>query len=154
MSVIRDEIENSRTLQTDVSLLNRIKNVDGAASTGSGTKLPDDTFIEYTVGQEPQELLDDLDYKTPEEQLTERKQQRKLLVSQITVEYNGVIYQGDEKSQDRLSRAINGLPDDSTVIEWIAKDNSTHNLNKQVLKDILFLCGSEQSRIWNEGRPQ
>ena len=70
------------------------------------------------------------------------------LVSEIEVMYQEVIYQGDETSQDRMSRAINGLPDDTTTMSWKAKDNSMQELNRLDLKEILFLAGQEQTRIW------
>lgn len=76
------------------------------------------------------------------------KANRTTLVENIEVEYNGVIYQGDETSQDRMSRAINGLPDDTTTISWKAKDNSSQELTRLDLKEILFLAGQEQTRIW------
>ena len=76
------------------------------------------------------------------------KANRTTLVENIEVEYNGVVYQGDETSQDRMSRAINGLPDDVTTISWKAKDNSSQELNRLDLKEILFLAGQEQTRIW------
>ena len=78
----------------------------------------------------------------------ESKKARAVAVENIEVEYNGVIYQGDETSQDRMSRAINGLPDDVTVIYWKAKDNSSQELTRLDLKEILFLAGQEQTRIW------
>lgn len=77
-----------------------------------------------------------------------KKSNRQMLVGLIEVGYNGVIYQGDETSQDRMSRAINGLPDDSATILWKAKDNSSHELTRLDLKEILFLAGQEQTRIW------
>lgn len=70
------------------------------------------------------------------------------LVKDIEVEYNGVIYQGDETSQDRMSRAINGLPDEVSTIYWKAKDNSVLALNKLDLKKILYLAVQEQTKIW------
>ena len=76
------------------------------------------------------------------------KANRTILVENIEVEYNGVVYQGDETSQDRMSRAINGLPDDTTTISWKAKDNSSQELTRLDLKEILFLAGQEQTRIW------
>ena len=76
------------------------------------------------------------------------KANRTTLVENIEVEYNGTIYQGDETSQDRMSRAINGLSDDTTTISWKAKDNSSQELTRLDLKEILFLAGQEQTRIW------
>lgn len=80
--------------------------------------------------------------------LKEKKELRTTLVESIEVEYNGVIYQGDEKSQDRMSRAINGLSDDTTTISWKAKDNSSQELTRLDLKEIIFLAGQEQTKIW------
>ena len=76
------------------------------------------------------------------------KANRTVAVENIEVEYNGVVYQGDETSQDRMSRAINGLPDDVTTISWRAEDNSSHELTRVDLKEILFMAGQEQTRIW------
>ena len=69
------------------------------------------------------------------------------LISKIEVEYNGKIYQGDESSQSRISKAINGLTDDSITTEWKAKDNSWNVVTRIDLQQILFLACNEQTRI-------
>ncbi len=69
------------------------------------------------------------------------------LVASIEVLYNGTVYQGDEISQDRMSRAIVGMDDDDTI-EWKAKDNSKVTLLKSDLKQILRLAGIEQTKLW------
>ena len=74
------------------------------------------------------------------------KKVKAILVSNITISHNGVEYQGDEESQSRMSRAINGLPENVTI-EWKAKDNSKQILTKYDLKEILYLAGQEQTRI-------
>ena len=115
-------------------------------------------YIEYS--EDSFEFDSNYNYKVEDGQVikTERndaayliqvsKANRTTLVENIEVEYNGVIYQGDETSQDRMSRAINGLPDDTTTVSWKAKDNSSQELNRLDLKEILFLAGQEQTRIW------
>ena len=70
-----------------------------------------------------------------------------ILIKNIEVSYKGILYQGDETSQDRISRAINGLPNDVTTISWKAKDNSSQELTRLDLKEILFLAIQEQTRI-------
>lgn len=77
------------------------------------------------------------------------KANRKFLVSEIEVEYDGNIYQGDETSQDRMSRALNGLPDDGSIY-WRTKDNSKVSLTKVDLRQILYLAGQKQTEIWFE----
>lgn len=85
-------------------------------------------------------------------QAVEWKANRELLVSQIEVEYNGYIFQGDETSQDRMSRALAVLPDDMNTT-WRTSDNQNVSISKDDLKEILFLAGQEQTRIWFEDEP-
>ena len=75
------------------------------------------------------------------------KNNRQIQVNKIEVEHNGKIYQGDESSQGRISKAINGLIDDSITTEWKAKDNSWNVVNRIDLQQILFLACNEQTRI-------
>lgn len=109
---------------------------DGDIPIGTGTLFYDNGTLFFVENL-------DLEYI-----LLQIKNNRTTLVKNIEVEYNGVVYQGDETSQDRMSRAINGLPDDTTTISWKAKDNSSQELTRLDLKEILFLAGQEQTRIW------
>lgn len=81
------------------------------------------------------------------------KENRQKAVDTIEVTYNAVIYQGDETSQGRMARAIIGLPDNVATINWVAKDNTVHALNKIDLQTILANAGTQQANIWNLGRP-
>jgi len=85
--------------------------------------------------------------------ITAWKQTRQTLVDNIEVTYKGAIYQGDETSQTRMTKAITALPDDSTTIDWIAKDNLVQSLTRVDLKAILLDAGTQQSVLWNKGRP-
>lgn len=76
-----------------------------------------------------------------------KKNKRQEVVCSIEVVYNGIIYQGDELSQDRMSRNIVGMDDDDTI-EWKAKDNSKVTLLKSDLKQILRLACIEQTKLW------
>jgi len=110
-------------------------------------------YVDVSTGE-----LSKVDFRTDEEiaeaELNAWKRSRDEAVANIVVEYNGIQYQGDEKSQDRMSRAINGLPDDTTEIGWVAADNSMQMLNKADLQTILAMAGAEQARLWVEGRPE
>lgn len=97
--------------------------------------------------------MEALEVQKQQDAITLWKADRTTAVSRIEVEFNGDIFQGDETSQDRMSRTINALPDDTVQIPWITKDNSIVMLNKLNLQSILLLAGTEQSRIWNLGRP-
>lgn len=81
------------------------------------------------------------------------KQERQNKVDNLEVTYNEVVYQGDELSQARVSRAI-AVMNDTETTQWVAKDNSIQILNKADLSAILKEAGTKQTKIWNEGRPQ
>ena len=76
------------------------------------------------------------------------KAQRQEAVDNLEVTYEGTIYQGDEVSQGRMSRAILALPDDTTTTLWIAKDNTPMQLTKGDLSIILRLAGEAQTVLW------
>lgn len=91
-----------------------------------------------------EKLIED-DFKSYNEQ--NYKTIRQNIVDNIEVIYNEIIYQGDEKSQDRMSRAIVGMDDEDTI-KWTAKDNSRVVLLRSDLKQILRLASIEQTKLW------
>ncbi len=80
------------------------------------------------LNQEDYKEYDRINYKSIRDEL----------VKNIVVVHNGIEYQGDEDSQSRMSRAINGLQENGTI-EWKAKDNSKQILSILDLKEILYL---------------
>jgi len=84
--------------------------------------------------------------------ITAWKQDRQQKVDAIEVTYKGVVYQGNEISQNRMTKAITALPDNTTTVPWTAKDNTVHNLTKVDLQAILLDAGTQQSVLWNQGR--
>lgn len=86
------------------------------------------------------------------------KAERQTLVDNIKVTWQKdtetpVVFQGDELSQTRMSRAIVALPDDVITVNWTADDNSVHAVTRTILQQLLFDAGQQQTAIWNEGRP-
>ena len=75
------------------------------------------------------------------------KYDKDVAVSNIEIKYNGVVYQGDEISQNRMSRTINGMLDTDTIM-WTAKNNSKVELTKEELIQILRLATIEQTKLW------
>lgn len=107
-------------------------------------KIPNGNGTLYYVN----ETLFFVENSDPEYILQQAKNNRQILINNILIKYKGIVYQCDEVSQSRMSRAINGLPDNITTIQWKAKDNSSQELNRPDLKEILFLAGQEQTKIW------
>lgn len=117
---------NYNLLEIENPVLNHIENEDGTI-TVIFRDLTENDFISYNQQN----------YKSI----------RQNLVDNIEITYNEVVYQGDEISQDRMSRYINGI-NDIDIVLWIAKDNSKVSLTKEDLKQILRLAGIEQTKVW------
>ena len=60
---------------------------------------------------------------------------------------DGYIFDGDEVSQDRMSRALLGM-NDTDIISWKTADNNFVNINKAKLAEILRKAGEIQTQIW------
>jgi hypothetical protein len=95
----------------------------------------------------------ELKAKAQDDAIATWKSSRQALVDNIEVTLNTVIYQGDELSQTRMSRAIVALPDDVVTISWVAKDNTVQLLNRVQLTGLLLQAGQAQSAVWNLNRP-
>jgi hypothetical protein len=72
------------------------------------------------------------------------------LVESILVEVGtGKVFDGDEKSQDRMMRAINiAAISGITETKWKLADNSVQTVTLEELKEALVLSGIEMSKIW------
>lgn len=80
------------------------------------------------------------------------KSSKNLTVGAITVmTTSGHIFDGDEKSQDRMLRAINiASITGQTSTQWKLADNSIVEVTLDELKEALTLAGQDMSRIWLE----
>ena len=59
------------------------------------------------------------------------------------------MFDGDEKSQERMLRAINiANITGQTTTQWKLADNSIVEVTLDELKEALSLAGQEMSRIW------
>ena len=69
----------------------------------------------------------------------------------IVTTSTGKVFDGDEKSQDRMLRAI-AIANISgqTTTEWKVADNSVQTITLEELQEALTLAGQEMSRIWME----
>lgn len=60
---------------------------------------------------------------------------------------SGKAFDGDEQSQDRMSRAINALnPTETTT--WVLSDNTPALVSREELQEALRLAGAAQTAIW------
>lgn len=60
---------------------------------------------------------------------------------------SGKEFDGDEDSQNRMSRAISAMEDTDTT-QWVLVDNIIHTVSKAELKEALKLAGVAMTTIW------
>lgn len=77
------------------------------------------------------------------------KHNRQKLLDTLTVEVDGMVFDGDEVSQGRMARAVFIMDDDDTV-NWVLANNEVVPASKQQLSTALRLAGSKQVEIWAE----
>ncbi|WP_429060933.1 DUF4376 domain-containing protein [Aeromonas hydrophila] len=83
----------------------------------------------------------------------EWKAERQSQVDAIIVEVDGLIFDGDEVSQNRMARAVTAADAMTETTEWTLHDNSVATVTIQQLKAACRRAGEAQTLIWNEGRP-
>ena len=81
------------------------------------------------------------------ERLIKAKYERADYVSKIIVEVDGMQFDGDENSQDRMVRAAYALNDNETI-QWVLADNSVVQVTKEQLRQALRLAGEAQTAVW------
>lgn len=85
-----------------------------------------------------------LDIKSAKET---HKKNRLQSVSEIIVDVNGITFNGDEVSQDRMCRALAVLEDRETIL-WTCADNIKRQVTKEHLRRALKLAVTRQSELW------
>ena len=78
-----------------------------------------------------------------------RKAARQQAVDSITVEVDGMVFDGDETSQGRMSRAIIVMQAASIpTISWVLHDSTVATVTVTQLTQALAAAGAEQARLW------
>ena len=94
------------------------------------------------------------DVKTDEEiiesEFNRDKEIRTLEISALTVEVDGYVLQADEKSQNRMARAILVLKSKETI-QWVTVYDELIMISKEQLKQALRNAVEAQTEIW--GKP-
>lgn len=85
---------------------------------------------------------------TNEERLQKAKQDREMAVKAIVVSTSsGKSFDGNEDSQNRMTRAIVGMNAEDSI-NWVLADNSIAAVSKAELQEALYLAGQKQSELW------
>ena len=89
---------------------------------------------------------------TPEElaelALAQAKAERAAAVAAITVTVDGMVFDGDEKPQERMARAVTlaDSPDEQT--EWVLHDNTVAVVTADQLRRACKAAGKAQTALW------
>lgn len=89
---------------------------------------------------------------TAEELLAKAKAERAAAVAAITVEVDGMVFDGDEKAQERMARTVTAATatgasmDDTTT--WVLHDNTVAQVSVKQLATALRKAGEAQTALW------
>ena len=117
-------------------LLDRIVEHDGRAELVNGQVLFDD----------------EIDVARASEIMAIAKSERATAVASITVEVDGMTFDGDEKAQERMARTVTAATttgasmDDTTT--WVLHDNTVAQVTVRQLATALRLAGEAQTALW------
>jgi biopolymer transport protein ExbD len=129
----RDVIENDLFLRCD-----RIEEYDGRVELIDGVILFDETIDAYHA----------------QAQLATAKATRAAAVASITVEVDGMVFDGDEVAQERMARTVTAATatgasmDDTTV--WVLHDNTVATPTIRQLATALRMAGEAQTALWTK----
>lgn len=95
---------------------------------------------------------------TAEEQakadLDAAKAERAMQVGRLTVTVDGMVFDADETSQNRMSRVVSGAQalgiDSSTTQVWVLADNTIAQPTVAELAQALKLAGEAQTALWTK----
>lgn len=139
------------------------RDMGGVPIEGTGTPywLPGDAWntpARYMteLGPLPEGAMFEAPAKTAEELATEElaqaKAERANAVSKITVTVDDMVFDGDEISQERMSRTITAAvatgEDMSAITTWVLADNTVAQVSIKQLAKALRLAGEKQTELW------
>lgn len=97
----------------------------------------------YQIVAVPEPTAEDL----AEQALARAKAERAAAVSQIVVTVDGMQFDGDETSQERMARAVMVLADGETM-PWVLYGNTIAQVTREQLQQALKLACEEQTALW------
>lgn len=108
------------------------------------------------LGPLPEGALLEAPAKTDEdvaaEELVQAKAKRADAVSKITVTVDGMVFDGDEISQERMARTITAAvatgEDMTATTTWVLADNTIAHVSMQQLAQALRAAGEAQTELW------
>lgn len=100
----------------------------------------------------PEPTPEEIAEREKAEALAQAKKERAEAVSRLTVTVDGMVFDADETSQNRMSRVVAGAQalgiDQSTTQVWVLADNTVATPTVAQLAQALKLAGEAQTALW------
>lgn len=80
--------------------------------------------------------------------LAQAKAKRAAAVAAITVTVDGMVFDGDETAQERMSRAVVLADSMDETTEWVLYDNTVAIVTADQLRRACKLAGKAQTALW------
>ena len=109
------------------------------------------TIVEYGPTSEYPEgffRVEPLPAPSVQEILAEAKAERAAAVAAITVEVDGMIFDGDEAAQERMARAVLMAESMDEETEWVLADNTVAVVTADQLRRACKAAGKAQTALW------
>ena len=101
---------------------------------------PEVVKVEHPYVPSPEELA--------EQELAKAKAERATAVAALTVEVDGMVFDGDEKAQERMARAVLMAESPEEQTEWVLADNTVAIVTADQLRRACRAAGQAQTALW------
>lgn len=149
MRAYQEQCNLRSQLESSVSEIGDWKLVKHLEYIAAGLSSPYDIAEVYA---QRQAVRDQLSVPTEEEQvvraLNALKAERASAVSKLTVEVDGMVFDGDEKAQERMSRAVTLADSMDETTEWVLADHTVAVVTAAQLKQACKAAGKAQTALW------
>ncbi|URQ87737.1 hypothetical protein J8Z28_07810 [Pseudoalteromonas sp. SCSIO 43088] len=111
---------------------------------------------ELGLSEEAQESIRTMKEYEQNKETVERvlfKHQRQKQLDNLTVEVDGMVFDGDEASQGRMNRASFSMQEGETI-GWVLANNEEVMVTKEQLAKALRLAGARQAEFWAQGEQE
>ena len=102
----------------------------------------------YVSGYAPMKSEEEKQLEEQQRLLTEAKTKRAEEVASIIVEIDGMVFDGDEKAQERMARAVTMADSLDEETEWVLHDNTVAIVTAGQLKRACREAGKKQTELW------
>lgn len=134
----------------------KLTGINAVIRRSDGAYIPEDDansdYQQYQLWLAEGNTPEPVDPPSSEQLYAKWKADRQAKVDAITVEVDGMVFDGDEISQGRMARAVTAADQLTDTTPWTLHDNSVVTVTALQLKTACRLAGEAQTLIWNDGR--